>query len=70
MKIMQLWQAASRHWQCQIYICDDLTERELYGYESHHIMFTEVSLTGSSWIKRMPAYRLLTSQTYATIAAS
>ena len=33
----------------------ELTERLLYGYESHHIMFTDVSFTGSSCTMRMPA---------------
>jgi hypothetical protein len=68
---MQNKQAGLTSWQfhaCNI--CSDLTERELYGYESHHIMFTEVSLTGSSWIKRMPAYGFFTSQLGARTAAS
>lgn len=34
--------------------CSACTDSVLYGYESYHVPYTHVSLTGSTWISRRP----------------
>jgi hypothetical protein len=40
-----------RDWR--VYNCE-FPSTHLYGYESHHIMLTEVSFTGSNWTRLRP----------------
>jgi hypothetical protein len=47
--------------------CNACTESVEYGYESHHVPYTHVSLTGSTWMSRMPHLRTGTNrQPHAT----